>query len=541
MNTKRIAAVSAILAVIVALVPMVGSTSDAADDNPLDGQVVVSTSDGSNEIELSLDSGSSSTVYIYVINKSESHLGIKVTVSDIEDVSSSYTITVDGVESHMINPASSADSSVAMIALTLATDTYADNAVRTGTVNIHITDLEESSYYLDFDKDITVTVSSVFTSGDSYNKFFGIFPNTLGDPLDEPWITAIVTLILWLLATVVLSEIIIPAIMHLLRNRTTKDERKKITRQLTTSITAIMFMVALNECAQIVGAGVEICSMIQSLSALVYVLLGAEMAWQLYVFIVTIFMKTAVERSPRDGMDMSLLPLLKMLGKLVICVVAALAICTAFGVDLAGILVSAGVVTLGITLGAQSTLNQFFSGIVILATRPFIKGDFIQMNGTTYIVRKVRVMNTEFSNWDNDQVIVMPNSTVADATIVNLTKGNAMTRIFVYVDVAYDSDVEKVKATLESVGMSHPHVIKDGSVSPPNVRLTNFNGSGMEFRLACFVDDYDSSGTYAGQIRELIIQAFRERDIEIPYDRIEVDVLSGLDASDTPDKKESPA
>ncbi len=520
MNTKRIAVIAAILAVVIACVPMVGTDSDAA----IEGQVVVSTSDGSDAIELDMDSGDTDTVYIYVINQSECHLGITLSVSDIDDVSTSYTVTVGGEEGRMVSPASSEDSSVAMIALTFETDIYADNATRTGTLSILVTDLEDSTDQLTFTMGISIDVSSVFTSGDSYNKFFGIIPNTLGDPLDNVWITALVTLVLWVIFSVIASEIIIPVIMHFVARKKTKEEKRKLTNRLTTDITAIMFMLAINECAQIVGASVEICSAIESLSALVYVLVGAGIAWEIYVFSITAVMGAASEK--REEMDMSLLPLMKMIGKLVIGIVAALAICTAFGVDLAGILVSAGVVTLGITLGAQSTLNQFFSGIVILATRPFIKGDFVQLNGTTYIVRKVKLMCTEFSNWDNDQVIVMPNSTVADATSVNLTKGSAVTRIFVYVDVAYDSDVEKVKSVLEQVGMSHPHVIKDGSVSPPNVRLTNFNGSGMEFRLACFVDDYDSSGSYAGQIRELIIQAFRENDIEIPYDRIEIDVLN---------------
>ncbi|MDO5853744.1 MAG: hypothetical protein Q4Q62_06845, partial [Thermoplasmata archaeon] len=45
------------------------------------------------------------------------------------------------------------------------------------------------------------------------------------------------------------------------------------------------------------------------------------------------------------------------------------------------------------------------------------------------------------------------------------------------------------------------------------------------FRLACYVDDYNDSAHYAGQIRELVIQELTDAGIEVPYNRIEVDIL----------------
>ena len=75
----------------------------------------------------------------------------------------------------------------------------------------------------------------------------------------------------------------------------------------------------------------------------------------------------------------------------------------------------------------------------------------------------------------------------------------------------------------------HPHVIHDGSVSRPSTRLTNFADSGIEYRLACFVDDYDNSANYAGQIREIIYKLFLDNDIEIPYNRLQIDILSNCD------------
>ena len=214
---------------------------------------------------------------------------------------------------------------------------------------------------------------------------------------------------------------------------------------------------------------------------------------------------------------------------------AATIILAAFGVDLAGIMVSAGVITLGITFGAQEIISQFFSGIVLLSTRPFKKGDYIDLNGETYIVHKVRIMYTEFENWDRDQIVTMPNNKVSSATMINFTKGDPRTRIFIYVSVAYNANLTLAKELMIKAANMHPHVIKDKSCVPPNTRLTNFLDSGIEYRLACYVDDYDLSRHYAGQIREIIYKLFKDNGVEIPYNRLQVDILSGCDGKKRPD------
>ena len=340
-------------------------------------------------------------------------------------------------------------------------------------------------------------------------------------------------------ATIAVCEIVIPMFIRLFKKKTISD-KKSITNTLTKTISVMMLVIAINECLNIVGANAEVMSTVGRISMVLYVLIGAVLAWQIYVFLITNLIKGIDEGLDVDGIDASLIPLFKMIGKIVICVVAATIILAAFGVDLAGIMVSAGVITLGITFGAQEIISQFFSGIVLLSTRPFKKGDFVSLNGTSYKVHKVRLMYTEFENWDRDQIITMPNNVVSSATMVNFTKGSPNTRIFIYVTVAYDANLTLAKELMIRAANMHPHVVKDKSVVPPNTRLTAFQDSGIEYRLACFVDDYDMSAHYAGQIREIIYKLFLDNGVEIPYNRLEVDLRSVCDGrkregDDTPD------
>lgn len=522
MNMKRAMAIVAILAVAITLAPFVSTDSDAMTEE----DVVVITADG-KEVSIDLDSGESKTVKLYVTNNTTDDLSLTVSVKELhKDLTCTTEVLVDNPLG-LIEGADSGNNK-ALVNVTFTAEQYADTTSTVALIVLNFVDVESQETIVKTEV-AKVGITSTFTSGDSYNKFFGIFPNTLGEPLNSAGVTAVITFILWIVLTILVAEIVIPLLTRLVGTRKTDSEKKSLTKRLTTTITALMIVMAVNECAQIMGLDSELVHGIAALSSVIYVLLTATIAWQVYLFIVTAFLRGVDEKVDLDGMDMSLLPLFKMIGKVGIGLFVVVAVLGAFGVDLAGILVSAGVVTLGITLGAQNTLNQFFSGVVLLATRPFKKGDFVMINNTTYIVRKVKLMYTEFLNWDKDQVVTIPNNTVSSATLVNLTKEYHGTRVFAFVDVAYDSDLELVKRCLEAAGMKHPHVIKDGSRTPPSARLVGFGGSGISFRLACYVDDYDDSSHYCGQIRELIFNEFRDAGVEIPFNRIQVDILSDVE------------
>ncbi len=518
MSFRKVTALAALVVVMAAfLVPVMSDSSEALTD----GDVTVSTMQGTTSVDLDLESGSSTTFQIVVINRTEEPVGVTIDIPSMTDVSISYEVESG---SELLQPASSGDNT-ALFTFTLTADVYADSGDHQRDITVYVTDFGDGvGNTVAYTIGVHVSLTSAFASGDSYNKILGVIPNTLPSPFDNVWVTAIITIIIWLLVTVIVCKIVLPLLTRRAKEETA-EQRKKLVNQLTLLISCLMFIVALNECAQIVGMGGEVVGTLSTISSVLYVLLIAFIAWKAYAFAVDVLVK-AMEKKAADysGLDTSIIPLLNMVGELVIAVVAVLAICTSFGVDLAGILISAGVVALGITIGAQEALGQFFGGVVLLTTRPFKPGDFVKINGETYIVRKVKLMQTEFINWDQDQIITIPNSNVTSATVVNLSAVK-YPRVFVYVGVAYGTDVALAKKCLENAGMRHPRVIKDGSVSPPNARFTDFLDSGMELRLACYVDDYDSSGSIAGELRELVVDEFREHDVEIPYNRVEVDML----------------
>lgn len=536
MNIKGAATVLLVALLMVVAVPVVAS--DGAEGVSSEDVTVIVPGEDEDEKHLSMSSGSSSSFYIYVMNNSNEYLSIGVSDISTDSFSTSSSVTVNNSSGSMMFPAGVSDgSNIAIIEVTVETETLADTGVSSGYIVLTITALNDEADTFTKEVYIEVSVTSVYTSGSAYNKFFGLFDNDLPSPLNTPYATAAITLVLWIIATIVMCELIIPLLARLVGAKKDAEARKKITHALTKTISLLMFVVAINECLNIVGANAEIMSLVSSMSIVLYVVIGSVIAWQVYVFIITTIIKGLDEKVDVDGVDVSLIPLFKLIGKVVICVLAATIILAVYGVDLAGIMVSAGVITLGITFGAQEIISQFFSGIVLLATRPFKKGDFINIGGTTYKVRKVRLMYTEFDSWDLDQVITMPNNAVTSATMINYTKGDANTRIYIYVTLSHDTDITKAKELMIQAANMHPHVIKDRSVSPPSTRLTNFLDSGLEYRLACYVDDYDSNSHFAGQIREIMYKLFKDNGIDIPYSKLDVNIHDGRKRpdDDTPD------
>lgn len=541
MNARKLTVLMLVTVLIAVMVPGLMSEADADTSD----SVIINVDGGSgSSVQVDMDSGSVETVVLYVTNHSSSYLSLDVPRLDTDVLDVTSTVKVGGTESNIIYPSGDSEGRhIAIITLSFQTDRLADTQTFSGNITLTFTDLglsPDQDNVFTKDVPITVNVNSVYTSEGSYNQFFGLFPNTLPAPFNQPWVTAVITFVLWIIISVIVCEAVIPLFTKLVGTRKTPAEKKSIRSTLTKTISVLMIVVAINECLNIVGTSAEIMSVVSTWSLVFYVIIGAILSWQIYMFIVTAIINGLDEAADIDGIDNSLIPLFKMLGRLVICVLAATIILAAFGVDLAGIMVSAGVITLGITFGAQEIISQFFSGIMLLATRPFKKGDYISLNGTTYIVHKVKVMYTEFENWDKDQIITMPNNAVTAATMINYTKGDPRTRIFIYMSVAYNADLTLAKELMIQAANMHPHVIKDKTCIPPNTRLTNFLDSGIEYRLACYVDDYDLSAHYAGQIREIIYKLFKDNNIEIPYNRLQIDILSDCDgrkrASDaTPD------
>ncbi len=515
MNVRTAAALLLLVLLAVSLVP---PHSEGATDEEIRISIPELRFDSSRSSDIGtidMSSNSQRSLKVYMTNELSVPVAVVFDTSTVAKTAtvSSYSSSTD-VEPH----------EYAVDELIVKTLEYADTGAYSIPITVYVQYLDGFGERIGYERELTLTVNitSLYYTDAQYNKFFGFIPNDLEGPLGEPWFAALATLIMTILANILLCYLIVPLLTNHFGEKVTKIEKVKLKKSVTKIMSVLMFAYSLNLCAQIIGASPEVCHVIGAVSVFFYVCIGAVLAWRIYVFIISAILKSVDDADVGGGLDISLLPLFKMIGEIVIAVVAVTVILATMGVDFAGILMSAGVVTLGITMGAQNILSQFFSGVILLSTRPFKKGDFIKINNTVYIIRKVKLMFTELYTWEKDQVVTMPNNTLTSATIVNVTKETPEFRVYVYMSIAYEADLAKAKELMVQAGMEHPHAVIDGSRAKPSVRLTDFQDSGIELRLAVYVDNFDDSGTYAGELRERMFQLFKENDIEIPYTKYEI-------------------
>ncbi|MBO4502913.1 MAG: mechanosensitive ion channel family protein [Candidatus Methanomethylophilus sp.] len=369
-------------------------------------------------------------------------------------------------------------------------------------------------------------VDSALTS-DKYNKFLGWFPNTLDDMFGEPWFTALVSFFGLLAIGYAVMFVAVP-VCSLIVMRKDDPDRKKLKKLLYRLCNVIVWLWVIGQVARILGMDEELIDFINRLFYLAYVIVGIIVAWKLWKLIVDsvikrIFLKSDEFTKGDAAADFdSFRPLFLYIGEIFLAVIGTMLIMGLLGFNLTAIITSAGLVSLGISMGAQDVLKQFFSGLEILATRPFKRGDLVAVgtDASVYRVRRVNVMNTFLENWDNTDVTVMPNSLLTTNKIKNITRDTIVSKVYLTVEVGYGTDVNLARRLMQEAAGDNAHVILDGSVKRPYTRLEAFNDSNLLIKMGFYVDDYGSQWAICGQIRQTIIDKFGANGINIDYQQI---------------------
>ena len=198
------------------------------------------------------------------------------------------------------------------------------------------------------------------------------------------------------------------------------------------------------------------------------------------------------------------------------------------GVDLSSLAIIAASLGVGIGFGLQNIINNFVSGIIILAERPISIGDRIEVAGVAGRVTKIQLRSTTVVTNDNITMIV-PNADFISNTVTNWSHGDPKVRIRVPVGVAYGSDLKLLQRLLLEAAAEHPKALRDPS---PVVLFNEFGDSSLNFELGVWTQEMTATPIhFTSQMNFIIEQKLRENDIEIPFPQRDLHVRSGLPAA----------
>jgi potassium efflux system protein len=191
---------------------------------------------------------------------------------------------------------------------------------------------------------------------------------------------------------------------------------------------------------------------------------------------------------------------------------------SSIGVDFTAFAVVAGALGIGIGLGLQQLVANFFAGIVLLLDRSFTPGDFVELSsGLRGEVKRINIRSTLLTTTDGVDIIV-PNSEFVNGQVINWTLNEESSRFHIPFGVAYGSDKEIVRrAGLEAVQAVPAELID--STKPPAVWFVGFGDSSLNFELVVWVQATAvrrPAGTTAALLWE-IHSALEHNGIEVPF------------------------
>jgi small conductance mechanosensitive channel len=209
--------------------------------------------------------------------------------------------------------------------------------------------------------------------------------------------------------------------------------------------------------------------------------------------------------------------LARFLGQGTRYLILSLAVITAaseVGIETTSLVALLGSAGIALGLALQGTLSHFASGVMLLIFRPFDIDDRVTVAGHTGLVEEVGLFATTLIT-PAHETIVIPNGSVAAASIVNHTRRGKM-RGSVSVGVAYGADVAQVIDVLENAAKSVDTVLSDPGVG---VGFVDLGASSLDFTVFFHVLPADFVAT-TGNVRKAVYDSLNDAAIDIPYQTI---------------------
>ena len=190
------------------------------------------------------------------------------------------------------------------------------------------------------------------------------------------------------------------------------------------------------------------------------------------------------------------------------------------GINLSSLAVIFGVLGIGLGFGLQGVISNFFSGIVIMFSRPIKEGDRIHIGDMEGDVVHIRLLYSVV-NTIQSETIVIPNRYITENLVHNQSYEDPSIILFTDVQVSYKADLDRVNSTLLQVGLESEY--RYGS-RPPRVLFRSFDNSGIRVTLAVPI----KNATERHQARSAIVmdiwRAFKKTGLEIPFPQRDIHV-----------------
>ncbi len=174
-----------------------------------------------------------------------------------------------------------------------------------------------------------------------------------------------------------------------------------------------------------------------------------------------------------------------------------------------------GALAIGVGFGAQTLINNFISGLILIFDRSIRLNDVVEVDGQRGRVTAINLRSSQVRRFDGIEILI-PNSVFLQQNVVNLTLSDPFTRFEITVGVAYGTPTRSAEEVIFRAVVAQPEVRSDPL---PCVVFEDFAASSLNFRAFFWVtlDPSINSNIVRSEIRHRISEYFAEAGISIPF------------------------
>jgi len=204
----------------------------------------------------------------------------------------------------------------------------------------------------------------------------------------------------------------------------------------------------------------------------------------LILIIINLMTERAGSIRAMAGHNITLVSLSAGIARVLVVVAAVIMIANTLKIPYQGVLAGLGIGGLAVALAAQSTLQNFISGITLYFDKPIAIGDFCRFGDREGTVEFIGMRSTRIRTLDRT-LVTIPNSEFSNMQIENYAKRDRMF-LNTTLQLRYETTPDQLRFVLAKIRellIAHPKVAAD----PLRVRFVGFGNHSLDVDLFAYV------------------------------------------------------
>lgn len=187
-----------------------------------------------------------------------------------------------------------------------------------------------------------------------------------------------------------------------------------------------------------------------------------------------------------------------------------------FDISTDSIITVLSIFTLGLSLALQDVIVSLANGVLIIVNKPFVEGEFIQVQNTLGTVTKISLFNTTLKCYDGNMITV-PNSALITNNVTNYSRLPTR-RLDISLPISYKVKVSEVEAVMKELFAEQTNILKDPA---PCLLVDSYGESNVNYIVRVWTPS-DKYWDVRFEMNAKILTSLEKANIKIDYAQIDV-------------------